>query len=158
MGIVVVVVVVVYTPFAHLHAVLWIMGIMVFELWINSCENNLKAFYSFLQAFTSNNIAYCDRRIWNKSYTKLPWQPYIRLSVKMTTKFKNAWMKMSGHKKTLWKTWTHKRTSRKTLTGICQKSLKNFELYEPNLRSKHLREWSSQSIRSRINMSKIQDC
>ena len=32
------------------------------------------------------------------------------------------------------------------------------ELYKPNLRSKHLREWSSRSIRSRINMSKIHDC
>ena len=35
---------------------------------IKSCESNLKAFYSFLQAFTSNNIAYCDIRIRNKSY------------------------------------------------------------------------------------------
>ena len=29
---------------------------------------------------------------------------------------------------------------------------------DPNLSSKRVREWSSRSIRSRINMSKIQDC
>ena len=37
---------------------------------------------------------------------------------------------------------------------FCRKSLKNSELYKPNLRSEHLREWSSRSIRSMINMSK----
>ena len=41
---------------------------------------------------------------------------------------------------------------------LCRKSVTNSELYKPNLRSKHLREWNSRSIRSRINMSKTQDC
>ena len=49
---------------------------------------------------------------------------------------------------------TQKSTSRRILTGILSK---NSEL-KPNLSSKHLREWSSRSIRSRINVSKIQDC
>jgi len=40
---------------------------------------------------------------------------------------------------------TRKSTSRRILTGILSK---NSEL-KPNLRSKHLREWSSPSIQSR---------
>ena len=49
---------------------------------------------------------------------------------------------------------TRKSTSRRILTGILSQNFENSEL-EPNLRSKHLTEWSSRSMRSRINMSKI---
>ena len=48
---------------------------------------------------------------------------------------------------------TWKSTSRRILTGILTK---NSEL-KPNLSPKRSREWSSRSIRSRINLSKIQN-
>ena len=43
---------------------------------------------------------------------------------------------------------TRKGASRRTLKGILSKKSENPEL-EPSLRSKHLRDWSSRSIRSR---------
>ena len=64
-------------------------------------------------------------------------------------------MRMPGHKKdALENLNTRKSTLRRILTGVLSK---NSEL-KPNLSSKRLREWSSRSIRSRINISKIQDC
>ena len=64
-------------------------------------------------------------------------------------------MKMAGHKKDASENLnTRNSTSRRFLTGILSK---NSEL-KPNLSSKRSREWSSRLIRSRINMSKIQDC
>ena len=63
-------------------------------------------------------------------------------------------MKMPGHKKTQENLNTGQSTSRKILTGILSKKSE----LKPNLSSKPSREWSSRSIRSRVNVSKIQDC
>ena len=52
---------------------------------------------------------------------------------------------------------SRKSTSRRILTDILSKNFENSKL-KPNLRSKYLTEWSSRSIRSRINMSKVHDC
>ena len=87
---------------------------------------------------------------------KLPWQPSERVSVKMATKFQNVMNEDVRAQKDASKNLnTQKSTSRRILTGILSK---NSEL-KPNLSSKRSRECrSSRSIRSRINMSKIQDC
>ena len=67
-------------------------------------------------------------------------------------------MRMPGHKKdALENLNTRKSTSRRILTDILSKNFENSKL-KPNSRSKHLTEWSSRSIRSRINMSKVHDC
>ena len=55
-------------------------------------------------------LPYVSVSRWRRSF-KMPWRP---------------WMKMSGHKKTLQKTWTHKRTSRKILTGNLPKKSEKF--------------------------------
>ena len=51
--------------------------------------------------------------------------PYVSVS-RWRRSFKMPWMKMSGCKKTLLKTWTHKRTSRRILTGILPKKSEKF--------------------------------
>ena len=87
--------------------------------------------------------------------TKLPWQPNVRLSVKMATKFQNVMNEdVRAQKDALENLNTRKSTSRRIRTGILSK---NSEL-KPNLSSKRSRESrSSRSIRSIIYMSKIQD-
>ena len=76
----------------------------------------------------------------------------------MATEFLNAVNEdVRAQKDALENLNTQKRALRRILTGILLENFENSEL-KPNLRSKHLREWSSRSIRSRINMSKIHDC
>ena len=82
-----------------------------------------------------------------------PWQPSVRLSAKMATKFQNVMNEDARAQKDGLKNLnTRKSISRRILTGIL---LKNSEL-KPNLSSKRSRECrSSRSIRSRINMTLI---
>ena len=75
---------------------------------------------------------------------KRPWQPSVRLSVEMATKFQNVMNEDARAQKDALKNLnTRKSTSRRILTGIL---LKNFEL-KPNLSSKRSREGSSRSMR-----------
>ena len=75
---------------------------------------------------------------------KWPWQPSVRLSVKMATKFQNAMNEdVRAQKDALENLNTRKSTSRRILTGILSKNSE----FKPNLSSKHLREGSSRSMR-----------
>ena len=73
---------------------------------------------------------------------------FERPSAKMATEFENAMNEdvRAQKKNALEKLNTQENIKKDSNRYFAQNSLKNFELYKRNIRSKHLREWSSLSI------------